>query len=602
MSVVDEVKSRLDIVDTVSGYVALRKSGRYFKAPCPFHTEKTPSFIVNPERQAWHCFGACATGGDVFSFVMRMERLDFGEALRLLADRAGVPLTERRDRDRSAALRRINRAAVRFYREVLASDEGVDAASYLAQRGVDDDAGARFELGLSPAGRTELKSYLMGRGFTESQGVEAGLLHRGEDGSTRDFFRGRLMFPIHDRRGEAAGFGARALDDSTPKYINTPRTPIFDKRSTLYALHLAAEPIRADGTGVIVEGYMDVIAAHQHGYANVVASMGTAVTDRQVSQLKSLASTFVLALDPDTAGQEATVRSLESSWRVLGRQDTGVRHGSVGMLYQREPLTLRIASLPQGRDPDTLIREAPQEWERLTREAVPLMDFLIPAVAARFDTSTGRGKAQVVEALFPIIASTDNDFDQERYLRRLADSIGVSEESLRASVGRLHRSTASRSPGGSRREAAAQITPSALTSRPDDLLEEYALVLLLNSPQLRESTSPASAMHFHHSHYREIFTRWLSCSTIDELRESLSELLREELARLLEKAPVSKDRTETRAALDESLRRMERRHLRDQQNALLATEDAAIPPARELEESVAAVNAAIRESFSQRAR
>ena len=602
MSVVDEVKSRLDIVDTVSGYVALRKSGRYFKAPCPFHTEKTPSFIVSQERQSWHCFGACATGGDVFSFVMRMERLDFGETLRLLADRAGVPLTERRDRDRSAALRRINRAAVRFYREVLASGEGAEAASYLARRGVDDEAGARFELGLSPPGRAELRSYLMGRGFTENQGVEAGLLHRGEDGSTRDFFRGRLMFPIHDRRGEVAGFGARALDDSTPKYINTPKTPIFDKRSTLYALHLAAEPIRADGTGVIVEGYMDVIAAHQHGYANVVASMGTAVTDRQVSLLKSLAGTFVLALDPDTAGQEATVRSLESSWRVLGRQDTGVRHGSVGMLYQREPLTLRIASLPQGRDPDALIREDPREWERLTREAVPLMDFLIPAVAARFDTSTGRGKAQVVEALFPIIASTDNDFDQERYLRRLADSIGVSEESLRASVGGLHRSAVSRARGGPRREAGAQVSPSALASRPDDLLEEYALVLLLNNPHLRESASPASATHFHHSHYREIFTRWLSCSTIDELRESLYEPLREELARLLEKAPVSKDRTETRAALDESLRRMERRHLRDQQNALLATEDAAVPPSRELEESVAAVNAAIRESFSQRAR
>ena len=601
MSVVDDIKSRLDIVDTVSGYVALRKSGRYFKAQCPFHTEKTPSFIVNPERQGWHCFGACATGGDLFSFVMRMEGLDFGDTLRLLADRAGVPLTERRDRDRSATLRRINRTAARFYREVLASNEGLDATAYLGQRGVDDEASAKFELGLSPAGRTELKSYLVGRGFMESQAVEAGLLHRNDDGSTRDFFHGRLMFPIHDRRGEVIGFGARALDDSMPKYINTPKTPIFDKRSTLYALHLATEPIRADGAGVVVEGYMDVIAAHQHGYVNVVASMGTAVTDRQVSQLKSLATTFVLALDPDAAGQEATVRSLESSWRVLGRQDTGVRHGSVGMLYQREPLTLRIAALPPGRDPDTLIREDPKAWERLTREAVPLMDFLIPAIAARFDTSTGQGKAQVVEALFPIIASTDNDFDQERYLRRLAESIDVSEESLRASIGGLQRSFASRSTGRPRREAPAQITASPLAVRTDDLLEEYVLVLLLNSPQLREAASEASAEHFQQSRYREIFTRLLSCTTIDTLRESLDESLREELTRLLEKAPVSKDRAETQAALGESLRRMARRHLRDLQNAMLATEDATIPPERELEESVAAVNAAIRESFSRRA-
>ena len=324
MSVVDDIKNRLDIVETVSGYVPLQKSGRYFKAPCPFHTEKTPSFTVNPERQGWHCFGACATGGDVFSFVMRMEGLDFGDALRLLADKTGVPLTSRRDGDKNDVLHHINRVAARFYRDVLASAEGRDAGSYLEQRGVDDKTASTFELGMSPSGWEELKSHLVGLGFAERQAVEAGLLHRAEAGSPRAFFHGRLMFPIHNRRGEVAGFGARALDDSMPKYINTPSTPIFDKRSILYGLHLASEAIRDEGTGIVVEGYMDAMAAHQYDYTNVVASMGTALTDQQVSQLKSSAKTFVLALDPDAAGQEATRRGLESSWRMFERQRVGV--------------------------------------------------------------------------------------------------------------------------------------------------------------------------------------------------------------------------------------------------------------------------------------
>ena len=601
MSVVDDIKTRLDIVETVSGYVALSKSGRYFKAQCPFHTEKTPSFVVNPERQGWHCFGACATGGDVFSFVMRMEGLDFGDTLRLLADKAGVALSQGRDSDKSDVLHRINRVAARFYRDVLASPQGRHAKSYLEERGVDDEAASTFELGLSPSGWEELKSHLVALGFAESQAVEAGLLHRNEDGSSRDFFHGRLMFPIHNRRGEIAGLGARALDDSMPKYINTPRTPIFDKRGMLYGLHLASEAIRDEGTGIIVEGYMDAIAAHQHGYANVVASMGTAVTQQQVSQLKSLASSFVLALDPDAAGQEATVRSLESSWRVLGRQESGVRHGSVGMLYQREPLTLRIAALPEGRDPDSLIRHDRSEWERLTREAIPLMDFLIPAVTSRLDTSTGQGKTQAVETLFPIIASTENDFDQERYFRKLAEAIGVSEESLRASIGGLRKSSVYRAGQRTRRDSDAQITASPLTGNPDEVLEEYTLLLLLDRPDLKDRV-PDDALEFlHRSEYREIFTRLLSCSTIDQLRDSLDGSLHDELGRLLEKELVTAEGSEREAALAECLQRLERRHLRDLQQELLATDDASIPPERELERPVVDVNAAIKESFSPRA-
>ena len=606
MSSIDDVKSRLDIVDIVGGSVGLQKSGRSFKATCPFHNEKTPSFIVNPQRQSWRCFGACAIGGDAISFVMRIENLDFGLALRRLADKVGVTLTPsgRADSDRNEGLYRVNSTAARFYQDTLKSPEGQDARAYLEGRGVDAETCAKFELGLSPSSRDGLKSHLRTLGIDEAQAVLAGVLRRADDGNTFDFFRGRLMFPIHDRRGRIAGFGGRALDDSTPKYLNTAQTDIFNKRNTLYALHLAGESINSKKTGIVVEGYMDVIAAHQHGYTNVVASMGTALTEHQVSQLKSLAKDFVLALDPDAAGQEATLRSLESSWRVFERQSVDGRRRSVGMLYQREPLRLRIAALPAGRDPDALIRQDRREWERLTEEALPLLEYLIPAVAGRFDTSTGHGKAQVVETLFPLIASVENLFDQERYFRTLARVLDVSEESLKASVGRLREGTArgrgADRGGGADREALqppdAGAAPSAGAEVP---LEEFTLTLLLRRPELRELAVDFSPQCFHRAENREIFTRWQSSTNMDDLRESLDASLKGHFDRLDERDLVPADTRESRLAVWQCLQRLERRHLQELQEGLLASEEAGVPPPREVESAIAEVNARLKELFSE---
>ncbi len=230
MSVVEDIKARLDIVDVVSGYIPLQRAGRNFKARCPFHAEKTPSFVVNTERQSWHCFGACSTGGDAFSFVMRQEKLDFGEALRTLAQKTGVELGQRGERDRGDVLFRVNQEAARFYQETLRAQEGRVALDYLTERGVDYKTASDFQLGASPRGRDGLKSHLTSLGFEIEDAVKAGLLRRNEDGTIRDFFWGRLMFPIHDRRGRVTGFGGRSLDGSDPKYINTAATSVFDKR------------------------------------------------------------------------------------------------------------------------------------------------------------------------------------------------------------------------------------------------------------------------------------------------------------------------------------------------------------------------------------
>jgi DNA primase len=593
MSVVDDIKERLDIVEVISGYVGLKKAGRSFKAVCPFHTEKTPSFVVNPERQSWRCFGACATGGDVFSFVMRQEGLDFGGALRLLAQKAGVELSPKRDTDRYEGLYQINQATADFYREVLDSKEGLQARSYLDERGVNSEASSKFELGLSPGSWDGLKTHLLSKGYPEEVAVEAGLLRCNEEGGTRDFFKGRLMFPIHDRRGRIGGFGARALDDSMPKYLNTAATPIFDKRGTLYGYHLASGAIRDKNSGIIVEGYMDVIAAHQFDYTNVVASMGTAVTGEQVSQLKSLARNFVLALDPDAAGQEATLRSLESSWRMLGQDAASGRRSSLGVLYQREPLTLRIAALPEGRDPDALIREDAAEWERLTEEAVPLMDFLIPALASRFDLTTVEGKSQVVEALSRMISETD-PLEQDHYMQMLARTLGVTNEALKASLSRIRDSQAAgRRPH--RRQPEPEVSASALASSTEDIVEDYTLALLLSKPELKEQVREFNPENFHKSEYREVFTRWLSCTTIGDLRESLNESLQGHVDYLAEKVLAPADRKESETGLAQCLRRLERRHLQELQESLLASEDPSLPPPRDMEVAIANVNARIRE-------
>lgn len=606
MSVVDEVRSRLDIVDVVSGYVQLKKAGRSYKASCPFHTEKTPSFVVNPERQTWHCFGACSTGGDAFSFVMRKEGMEFGDALKLLADRTGVELRPARpgSSDRYEALYRVNQEAAKFYQDALGSPEGSRASAYLAERGVDRAASTSFRLGFSPPGRNRLKSHLQTLGFDLEHAVEAGLIRKFDDGGMRDFFRGRLMFPIQDRRGRVIGFGGRSLDGSEPKYINTAASPVFDKQANLYGLHMAIQPIRDSNAAVVVEGYMDVIAAHQAGFANVVASMGTALTERQVGVLRAAAGKFVLALDPDLAGQEATLRSLEASWKVLERRQVGPGLRAAGPVYQSRKLELAIAALPAGQDPDTLIRRDPEEWKRIVAEAKPYVDFMIRAIAARYDLNQPRGRAEAAEALAPIITAVGSAIEQEHYFQLTADALGVSRQALEASIGTP---SAARRPGR-RAPPRAEPTPSApspIAAEGRDKVEESILSLLLRRLDLKGATADLASDRFRAMENRELFTSLQSCSTIDELRDSVDVSLHDRLDYLSGIDHGPGDRRLDANALDEMLRRLEQRHLRDRQESLLASDDAAEPPPKTLEGPIVSINARLRDldfSFTSKTR
>ena len=590
MSVVDDIRDKLDLVDVISGHVQLRKAGRNYKARCPFHTEKTPSFTVSPERQTWRCFGACATGGDVFNFVMRKDNVEFGEALRRLADTAGVEITSRPKEqvDREETLFRVNREAARFYNEMLKSPEGRAALKYLYDRGIDDKAIEEFQLGYSPKGRDRLRTHLSTLDANLGHAAQAGLLRSDDEGNVRDFFFGRLMVPILDRRGRVAGFGGRSLDGSNPKYINTAATPIFDKQATLYALDKAAPAIREQETAVIVEGYMDVIAAHQHDRKNVVASMGTALTERQVYLVRTLAKTFVLALDADTAGQEATLRSLEASWRAMERRRFG----------QREEVVLRIAVMPEGRDPDDLIRKSPEQWDGIVQSAVPYMDFLIPAFARRYDLNTSQGKARAAEALMPIILSMGNAFEQDQYFGKLADTLGVTREQLQASIGKLRPAGRERPPARVQSSApASDMTVSPLASGDREPLEEFVLAALLHWPELRETVGDHTPEEFRRTENRELFTQWLAAGTMDELRNHLDDTLLDHLTHLVERDLRPTNRQSAPQAIRQALTRLEQGYLRDRQAEILESLEPGASPPKDVEDSIVNVNAKLKESY-----
>ena len=355
MSVVDEVRQRTDIVDLVGSYVQLQRAGRNYKGLCPFHTEKTPSFIVFPESQRWHCFGACSTGGDVFNFVMRRENMDFGEALRLLAERAGValePLTveaieHREERDR---LREINAAAaLHYHRLLMESPAGEAAREYLARRGVTRETMVTFQLGYAPDEWRSAEGALAPV-YGHEDLLTAGIISRSERGGHYDRFRNRLMFPIRDPQGHVIGFGGRVLDDSVPKYLNSPDTPLFDKGAVLYGLDLAREEIRETGTVVVVEGYMDVVVPYQSGVRNLVACLGTALTEAHIGLCGALV--LILALDPDEAGLRATERGIETAQQALDRRTVPVLTPAGAVRYEsRLDAEVRVLVLPDGLTP-----------------------------------------------------------------------------------------------------------------------------------------------------------------------------------------------------------------------------------------------------------
>ncbi len=477
MSVTDEIKAQIDIVDLVSESVALQRSGQTFKARCPFHAEKTPSFVVDPRRQTWRCFGACAEGGDAFSWVMKREGVEFREALTRLAQRAGVrleprsPESEARDEARKRLLA-ANEAALAWWRQLLEAQEGQTARDYLAQRGLDAESVEQFAIGVAPSEPDGLSRRLGARGFRSEELERAGLVVVTEQGP-RDRFRDRLMFPIRSARGELVGFGGRTLIDEPAKYVNTPESPLFEKRSLLYGLNLARDAIRRAGHVIVVEGYTDVISAHTHGTPQTVASMGTSLTESQLKLLEPLTRDIRFALDADTAGASATQRSKEAARAALAFAGKVVVE-SGGPTYPgrstEEAFDFRVIRLPQGNDPDALIRSDPQLWSQLIDEAPPLVDWVLDRIRVLHDLDSPGGRSSYAVEATSFLASVDSPFLRTEYQNRLARELGVD-------VSELPRPPRSRQ---RRYEANVPAEEQETWKRPVDLVQEYLVQLAIH--------------------------------------------------------------------------------------------------------------------------
>ncbi|MDM8000909.1 MAG: DNA primase [Dehalococcoidia bacterium] len=566
MDTVDEIKQRLDIVEVISSYVPdLKKSGRNFKAVCPFHSEKTPSFFVFPERQSWHCFGACGSGGDMFAFIMRKEGVDFREALRILAERAGVAIVQRKaDEGKSEAdrLKEINEAAAEFYHNLLfRSAGGQSTREYLARRGVTEKTMRQFLIGYSPDSWDALRQELLKRGYLEGELTAAGLLIKKErEAGTYDRFRNRLMFPIRDMAGRVIGFGARALDDSVPKYLNSPQTLIFDKSSSLYGIDLARTAIRKDNLAVIVEGYMDTVVAHQHGFTNVVASLGTALTEKHVGIVKKLTNRLVLALDADAAGEMATLRGIEVASHTFDQKVVPLPTPA-GVIKWEEELDAEISVmvLPEGKDPDDVIRGSPEEWERLLKQAVPVIDYTFDLLISKLDITKAKDKSQAADQLLPLIAEIKHPVRQAHYLQRLARTVGLDERKLNEELNRIK----PKAPGP-RRETRPSTAGGLLPHLPSsDPLAEYCLYLLFTYPDLRSRVSDLRVDYFLNTEDREILLAWQGTSDPEVLRAGLDSSLREHLDELMSKTvpPLHGDAQER--ALRQCINRLRERWLRE---------------------------------------
>jgi DNA primase len=421
---VAEVKARLDLVEVISGYVSLHRTGREFSGLCPFHAEKTPSFAVNPERQVWFCHG-CHEGGDLFKFIEQIERIEFRQALELLADRAGVELESGPQAGRGAGRKRrrsieLNTKAQAYYQHVLwASPAGEPGRALLGERGVDEAQARQFGIGFAPAGgagEDALARYLTGRGGAGVEElVDAGLAHPPQRSRTRDRFRDRLVFPIRDERGEVLGFGGRALGDAKPKYLNSPDTAAYHKSLALFGIDLARPAIARERSALVVEGYFDVMAAHAAGIGQTVASSGTALTREQVHTLGRIAETLILCFDGDDAGRAAATRAVD--------------------VIAAEGLQGRICRLPAGaKDPDELVHRDPGAFVRAVAEAPPAWQVLLDAALGAGEGGSVDARRAAAERAVSVLARIPEATTRELYLQQAARRLDIGARSLTADL------------------------------------------------------------------------------------------------------------------------------------------------------------------------
>jgi DNA primase len=493
MDEVAEIKSKLEITEVVGAYLPLKQAGRNLKAPCPFHQEKTASFMVSPEKGIYHCFG-CSEGGDIFNFVMKMEGLDFRQAMEMLARKAGVELKAKKGESQEinrlrGRLYSAHEQAVRYFQASLVQNK--KALEYVVgKRKLNRQIITDFQIGYAPDSWDAVSGFLQKHGFSARELLQGGLAGQKDGRSTvYDLFRGRVMFTICDREGRPVGFTGRVLDDGIPKYLNTPQTPLFDKSTVIYGLHLAKEAIRSAGEVVLVEGQMDVVASHQAGVKQVVATSGTALTMDHLRTLSKLTKNIKLAFDADRAGLAATERAIE--------------------MGQKLGLTLRMVVLPEGvKDADELIQQDVGAWQQAIADAKYIVDYLFERFENDFDLSTAVGKRGYADRLAANLRRLGDPVEQDHYVKLLAQKTGTSEEAVKAKIDQVAPTDTTKktdvavtdSQPTRRAVIQAQGKPSARAQ-----LEESFLGLTLAHPLTRVALSDLQAYHFSNAARKAVF-------------------------------------------------------------------------------------------------
>jgi len=422
----EEIRNRCDIVDIISEYVHLKPAGKGFKGLCPFHGEKTPSFMVSPEKQLFHCFG-CGEGGNVFNFLMKYEKISFFEAVKMLAKKSGVSLPVDEEKEnilnrQKERLYKLNNLAANYYRECLfRTNQGKKIINYLKKRGINDTSVEKYKLGYAPPSWDALTNFLKKKGYSYEELIKAGLIKKSKiEGKYIDYFRDRIIFPIFNLSGRAIGFGGRVLDSSLPKYINSPETLIYNKGSNLYSLNFAKEDTRKKNCIIIVEGYTDVLITQQYGFNNVAASLGTALTTKQIDLIKRFTDTVLIAYDADSAGNMATLRSLD--------------------LLVKAGLEIKVIALPQGYDPaDFLIKKGRETFQNLIDRSLSLIDYKLKLLYSKYSIKTIEGKVKVVKEILPTLNVIGNEVELRAQTKKISEELKLSEEAILIELKRYKR-------------------------------------------------------------------------------------------------------------------------------------------------------------------
>ena len=552
-SQIDEIKNKLDIIDVINGYVRLQKAGRNHKAPCPFHSEKTPSFMVSPERQIWHCFG-CGKGGSVFDFVMEIEGVEFGDALKMLASRAGVEL-KRVDPEMQTRRTRsyeIADLANRFFvRQLEASRTGKDMKGYLVSRGLKPETIKEWQVGYAPSQWRSLLEFLNGRGYPNDEIIKTGLVVKSEKGKYYDRFRDRIIFPISDINGVVVGFTGRENpnkpDERMGKYVNTPNTLIYDKSRIIYGLNKAKLDIRKENLSVLVEGQTDVLMAHQNGFKNVVASSGTALTEFQLRTLKRYSDNLATAFDMDIAGEEATKRGVNLAIE-LG-------------------FNAKVIDLPQNSDPADCLKKDISLWQKAVKESKNIVDFYLTTALARNDPETVEGKKEISRIVLPIIKKIPNRIEQSHWLDQTSMRLGAKESDLVEEMGKM------RYDSEIRQEPVKEVSDNKREQRIN--LEEYVLGLMLSCSENPKECQAEPSHLFNNSQLSQIFERIRKNKkkkiNLDKLRKDLPIELANQIDHLIFKAEAQKSMIEDLEPKKEIVfcfNQLKKRYLKDKFNQL----------------------------------